>query len=104
MGALAEFGLPLLEDKLTQDTKLDLVKRSGISASMESLGSMFGIETDKYHMTQTKWRSANRLTPEGIAHTKKRVTYDVQMHIEMRRHLLDMGMLRAPSIWSGKIV
>ena len=73
MGALTEYGLPTLEDKLTQDTKLDLVKRQGLSGSQENLGAMLRLEHSKVHMDQTRWRAANRLTPEGLAAVRERV-------------------------------
>jgi hypothetical protein len=98
-GALMEHGLPLLGDKLTQDTKLDLVKRSGISASQESLGGMLGIKAPKVSMDQTKWRAANRLEPAGLLYAEKRCAGDVRQHIAMRAELLRRGMLRQPSVW-----
>ena len=100
-GALLEFGLPLLGDKLAQDTKTDLVKRSGLSVSMENLGALLDLKHEKVQMDQAKWRSANRLEFAGIMQTKKRVIGDVREHIEMRAKLLELGALRAPSVWSG---
>lgn len=100
-GALSEHNLPLLDDKLSQDTKLDLVKRSGMSNSQENLGAMLGLKHPKISMDQAKWRAANRLTPEGLALTEKRVVGDVAQHIEMRQVMLDRGMLSAPRVWSS---
>jgi hypothetical protein len=99
-GALKEAGLPLLGPKLTCDTKLDLVKSSGVSKSQESLGAMLGIEAPKVHMTQADWREANRLTPKGVAKTIERVTGDVRQHIQLRDALLERGMLGPPRVWS----
>ena len=100
-GALIELGMPPLKPKLTQDTKLDLVKRSGISVSQENLGALLGLKHEKVQMDQAKWRAANRLTPAGIALTRKRVVGDVKQHIEMRARLLELGLLRSPRMWSG---
>lgn len=40
-GAMLEAGLPPLPEKLTSDTKLDLTKRSQLSASQENLSHMW---------------------------------------------------------------
>jgi hypothetical protein len=100
-GALTEYQLPPLEDKLTHDTKIDLVRRQGLRGSQENLGVMLGLENPKVKMDQSKWRSANRLTPEGLAHVRERVIGDVRQHIEMRRRLLELGYLGAPVLWKG---
>lgn len=98
-GALMEHGLPPLEQKLTCDTKLDLVQRKYISASQENLGEMLGIPATKVHMSNAKWRVANRLTPAGQKLTRERVTGDVLQHMAIRRALLDRGLLSSPKTW-----
>lgn len=103
-GARSEYGLPMLADKWTHDTKMDLVSRHGMSGSQENIGSMLGLEHDKVQMNQTLWRSANRLTKAGLALAKKRVVGDVQMHIEMRKKLLSLGYLARPKKWSSRVV
>jgi hypothetical protein len=100
-GALTEYQLPPLEDKLSHDTKLDLVRRQGLSGSQENLGVMLGLENPKVKMDQSKWRSANRLTPEGLEAVRERVVGDVRQHIEMRRRLLELGYLGPPVMWRG---
>jgi hypothetical protein len=100
-GALTEYQLPALPDKLTSDTKIDLVRRQGLSGSQENLGAMLGLEHEKVKMDQRKWRDANRLTKAGLEEVRKRVVGDVQQHIEMRRRLLDLGYLSAPVKWRG---
>jgi hypothetical protein len=98
-GALMECGLPPLGDKLVQDTKTHLVSAKGISKSQESLGAMFRLDAPKVQMNQSKWRAANRLTPEGLAEVRQRVEGDVRQHIELRQTLLDRQLLRPPSVW-----
>lgn len=98
-GALTEYKLPSLGDKLSQDTKIDLIRRQGLSGSQENLGVMLGLDHGKVKMDQAKWRAANRLQPEGLAHVRERVIGDVQQHIEMRRRLLELGYLAAPRVW-----
>jgi hypothetical protein len=100
-GSLTEYSLPTLPDKLTQDTKIDLVRRQGLSNSQENIGAMLRLEHPKVKMNQQLWRDANRLTPEGILETRKRVVGDVQQHIEMRKRLLELGYLAAPVLWKG---
>lgn len=100
-GAMTEYELPTLSDKLTHDTKIDLVRRHGMSGSQESIGAMLRLEHPKVQMNQQRWRDANRLTPEGIALSKERVIGDVQQHIEMRQRLLELGYLGPPVLWRG---
>jgi hypothetical protein len=98
-GALMECGMAPLLDKLVQDTKVHLVSLKGISKSQESLGAMFQLDAPKVQMNQSKWRAANRLTPEGLAEVRQRVVGDVRQHIELRRTLLERQLLRPPSMW-----
>lgn len=98
-GALMELGLPTLGPKLTSDTKLDMVKKGDIPATQEFLLEMFGLADEKYHMTQWKWRAANRLTPAGIALTERRASSDVLSHIAMREEMMRRGLLGPPRMW-----
>jgi hypothetical protein len=98
-GALMEESLPALGDKLVQDTKTDLIRAKGISRSQESLGAMFRLEQPKVQMNQSKWRAANRLTPEGLALVRERVVGDVKQHMVMRLELDRLGYLSPAKIW-----
>lgn len=98
-GALIEQGMPILGEKLTHDTKLDLVKFKDIPASQEYLLDMLAVADRKVKMTQHDWREANRLTIEGLAKTNKRVRSDVRQHIKMRAALIEAGLLKPPSLW-----
>jgi hypothetical protein len=100
-GALIDHGLPVLGDKLSQDTKMDLVKIDGLSKSQENLGALLGLAAPKVQMDQQKWRQANRLTPGGIAEARRRVLGDVEQHIELRQRLLEMGLLGPPRLWTS---
>jgi hypothetical protein len=99
--ALAEFGFHPLHSKLAHDTKIDLINSSGISKSQESLGAMLGLAAPKVQMNQHRWRTANRLTEEGIAFTRERVVGDIKQHIELRKRLLEQGMLGPPKLWKS---
>lgn len=97
-GALMEFGLPKLKPKLTCDTLKDMYRKGDIPASQEYLLALFDL-SPKVHMTQKDWREANRLTPEGIAKTEKRVKSDVLDHIQMRQKMLDLDLLKPMKLW-----
>jgi hypothetical protein len=99
-GAMLEYGLPPLGPKLTSDTKNDLVASKGVSRSQESISEMLGIDLPKIGMSQAMWRAANRL--ERLDLTERRVTGDVRQHQAMRGRLLELGMLRAPKMWSAE--
>lgn len=98
-GALIERGHAPLSDKLTQDTKSDLIKMQGISKSQESLGALLGLEHSKVSMTQDDWREANRLSPQGIKRTRERVVGDVNQHVELRERLIQQKLLGPPVLW-----
>lgn len=99
-GSLVERGLPPLDQKLTCDTKLDLVKRGPvISASQENLSTMLGLAPPKIHMNTVLWREANRLTDEGLKLTYKRAVSDVIQHMALRAALVKRGLLSPPRVW-----
>ena len=98
-GSLMDNGLPTLGQKMAQDTKLDMVKKADIPATQENLSDMLALAEKKYHMKQSMWRQANRLTVEGLAATEKRVVGDVRQHMKMRRAMLTAGWLKNPKIW-----
>lgn len=98
-GALLEHGFGPLPDKLTSDTKLDLVRMKHLSGSQENLAEALGIPASKFHMSNTKWREANRLTRDGIELTRKRVASDVAQHMQLRKALVARGLLGAPKMW-----
>jgi hypothetical protein len=104
-GALMELQLPLLGAKLTCDTKLDMMKKADVPATQEYLldtldvRDVYGQPIRKYHMSQTAWREANRLTPNGIEQTRQRVASDVYGHMQLRLAMVARGMLKAPSMW-----
>lgn len=98
-GALMEFRMPPLGVVLSHDTKMDLRKRDGLSMSQEALSAMYGLKSPKEHMTQQDWRSANRLTPEGLKETRRRVEGDVVQHKHLYATLRKQGWLNVPKVW-----
>lgn len=99
-GGLLELGYGPLSPKLYSDTKTHLKRAKGVSKSQESLGAMFELDAPKVQMNQSKWRTANRLTPEGIALTKERVLGDVTQHMELRAALVARNWLKPPGLWT----
>jgi hypothetical protein len=100
-GAFMRLSLPLLGDKDTQDTKLDLLKVSGLSQSQENLGAQFELAHPKIGMNTSKWAAGNMLLPHGIEATRERVVGDVEQHIELRQTLLDHGYLGPVKEWKA---
>lgn len=98
-GALIENGLPILGQKLVSDTKTHLVKRQDLPASQEALAAYLDVRAPKVQMTQADWREANRLTPDGLTKTHKRVAGDVKQHKQMRAELINRGLLKGPTVW-----
>jgi hypothetical protein len=98
-GALMELEMPTLGPKLVSDTKNDLIRRSGISASQQNLAEMYGLPEPKYSMSQIKWRKANRLLADGIEETRRRVVDDVRQHKALRTKMIELGVLKAPRLW-----
>jgi hypothetical protein len=98
-GALLEQGMAPLSSKRVSDTKIDLVERSDISVSQESLGEILRLAHPKHHMSPQDWREANRLTAKGVKATQARVVKDVEQHKEMRAALLTNGWLKEPGWW-----
>jgi DNA polymerase elongation subunit (family B) len=101
-GAAVRLGFDGPGDKLTQDTKMDLQKMSGVSKSQENLGAMFELDHPKVPMNTHLWAEANVLMRRGIEASKNRAKGDVEQHKEMRGLMLDRGLLRPPSIWTAK--
>lgn len=107
-GALYETGLPLLPDILVSDTKLDMFTKADVPATQEWLTETLqpvcpkGIPLEKFHMTQSSWREANRLTKKGLELTRRRVTSDVHTHAHIREGMLDRGWLGEPKVWKSR--
>ena len=99
-GALIEQGLDTFDEKLSHDTKNDLVKHWGMSKSQENLCAMLGIDAPKIHMNVALWREANRLTPAGRALTAERAIGDVIQNMELYAVLDERNLLTPPKLWN----
>jgi hypothetical protein len=101
-GSMVEHGLAPLDEKLTCDTKLDLVAHGGeISASQENLATMLGLDklNPKVHMSNAMWREANRLGKAGQQLTEARAKGDIIQHMALRKALVARGLLSSPKVW-----
>lgn len=98
-GAMVEFGLAPLAEKLASDTKLDLYSWKDLPQSQEYLSDMYNLSRPKHHMSQHEWREANRLSGPGVRLTAQRVTKDVRQHKQLRAHLVEAGALGPPQVW-----
>jgi len=98
-GASQELRGVSLPAVLTEDTKLDLVKRGDLPATQEFLSDMMGLKAKKVGMSQAMWREANRLTKKGLELTEARVRGDVLQHMKLRVALREAGLLRPPRMW-----
>lgn len=96
-GCLLEHRMAPLEEKLTIDTKNDILKSAGLSKSQENLSEMFNIGSKKFHMNDTLWRDVARLTRYGLDEAHKRVVDDVRQHQHLRLELA--GWLSSPKLW-----
>jgi hypothetical protein len=107
-GALYDNGLPLLNDVRASDTKLHMFTKADVPATQEHLLELLdplcplGIPLEKFHMTQARWREANRLTPQGVELTRRRVMSDVHAHSHMREAMVERGWLGQATMWRGR--
>lgn len=93
--------LPPLKPLLTQDTLRDYPRRKGLSASLENLAAMYGLEGEKFSMNQPAWERANRLSDDGLDLARTRVVSDVVLQERLREKLGPNGLnILGPSrVW-----
>jgi len=105
---LYEQRMPLLGDKRASDTKLHMFAKKDLPATQEYLLELLevtcplGMTLEKFHMTQPKWREANRLSPVGTELTVRRVTSDVHAHWHMREAMQRQGWLGDSTLWRSR--
>jgi hypothetical protein len=92
-------GLPMLDEKLACDTKLDLRDIAAHSQSQENLSALLGCARSKHHMNDEDWRAAGNLYPDPTVNCLVRCHDDVLQHNELRTKLLESGALKAPKLW-----
>lgn len=99
---LFRLGLPKLPQLRTTDTLKDYPKRKDMSASLENLAKMHGVDDEggKKHMSVLDWEEANQLSPEGIAEARERVVSDVLLQEKLRTRLIELEYLKPPRAWN----
>lgn len=97
---LVRLQLPTLTELRTSDTCRDLPKTAGVSKSLENMAAMYGLEGEKFSMSQSAWEDANQLTVTGMELARKRVVSDVLLQEALRSKLLELGLLKTPRRWA----
>jgi hypothetical protein len=98
--ALVQHGYDMLDPIQTVDTCMSLPKLKDTPKSQEYIATMLGVPQPKVGMSTADWDEANRLTKEGIALTRSRVTGDVYQHEEMFARLQERKLLTPPKTWT----
>jgi hypothetical protein len=93
-------GLPILSQKLAEDTKSDLVKLGGLSKAQQNMAATMDLKHEKEVMNTHLWEVANALVEEGRIESRRRAVGDVNQHIEFRMGLIASGALCAPKVWT----
>jgi hypothetical protein len=98
-GMLIKLGLEPLSPVLVSDTYLHTLK-SGLaySKSLANMAQRFGIPA-KGHMSEVDWEGVYEGNPQALARLKEYNVQDVQVTLELRRVLLERGLLRPPRTW-----
>lgn len=94
-------GLGPLGDKMTLDTKLDLLRAGGRSSSQENLAAELRIAEPKVKVTLVDWEDFNVREPGAEQHGIDRVVGDVVQHKAMTEELLRRGWLGSARPWSS---
>lgn len=102
LATCVEYNWPLLEPKLLIDTYKGLARYKEIPKSLEYLADVMECPVKKPHLSQHKWRQANRLLDrDAIAVAVKRCEADVKATEWIYREQLRRGWLvREPRRWS----
>ena len=95
-------GLPPLTQKLSEDTKSDLMKMAGLSKSQQNMAAYLDLKHQKQVMNTHDWEVANSLVEEGRIETRRRVIGDIQQHVEFRDSLIESGALCSPVVWTPR--
>lgn len=96
---LLRLQLPPLRPVLTTDTLRDQPKTGGRARSLAALAEEYELGGSKLSMSQPAWERANRLTQDGVTQARERVASDVLLQERLRDKLLELGLLKAPSVW-----
>lgn len=100
-GALLREGEEPLEQVLTVDTKMDLLKTHGRSQSQKNLAGLLGVPAPKVDLTLGEWEQFNLKHPDFRDRGEIRVVGDVIQHKQLYQALEDRGWLGSPKVWSS---
>lgn len=93
--------LPVLPALRTTDTLRDFPKKKDMSASLENIAVMLGLDDEggKKHMSIMDWERANKLMPDGMSLAYERVVSDVLLQERVRARLITLGWLKPVREW-----
>jgi len=98
-GTLVKLGRPPLGPLLVSDTYAHLVKSDyAYSKSLGNMAERFGIQA-KGSMSEYAWERAYEGDPEYLEKLKRYNIGDVQVTLELRRVLLERGILKPARVW-----
>jgi hypothetical protein len=98
-GTLVKLGRPPLGSLLVSDTYAHLVKSDyAYSKSLGNMAERFGIQA-KGSMSEYAWERVYEGDPEYLEKLKRYNIGDVQVTLELRRVLLERGILKPARVW-----
>jgi len=102
---MIRLGLGVLPEKLVQDT-MKLKKTKGLKKGQGNLAIMLGVRAKKRDMDWADWDAAYEWDAviEGDVFVDwskvvERCVTDVKQHKQLRKRLLEEGLLKSPILW-----
>lgn len=92
-------GLPVLPDKLVQDT-MRVAKSKGFKKGQDNLGRLFGVKAEKMALDWQAWQDA--YDQQGWETIIERCKGDIIQHKEIRDKILAQGYLKDLALWESK--
>lgn len=98
-GLVMKLGLRPLPPVLLSDTYADMPKKGrAFSGSLGNLAQRFGISA-KGHMSEPEWERVYAGDKAALRHLREYNIGDVQATLELRRALIERGLLNPARIW-----
>jgi DNA polymerase elongation subunit (family B) len=91
-------GLPVVPTKLVQDT-MRLMRSKGFKKGQDNIGRMLKLSEEKQAMDWQQWQDA--YDEAGWAGIRSRCETDIIQHKTMRVELLELGLLKTPTLWKS---
>jgi DNA polymerase elongation subunit (family B) len=91
-------GLPPIREKRVQDT-IRFIRSKGFKKGQDVLGSLLRLNQEKLSLNWQDWQDA--YDDYGWKTVRQRAESDVLMHKELRAELLNLDILKPPTLWRG---